>query len=132
MKKAAQILIVLLVFVSCDLGFNDEQDLSEGCPGFLTVAEQMPQLQWSHEELQSQIIYPDIARRAGIEGRTIVQFIVDKKGRVIEPKIIRGIGAGTDEEAIRVVKLAKFSPGMNNGELVCVQYSLPIVFRLPD
>lgn len=125
-------MILFLIFTSCDLGLENEQDLSEGCPGFLTVAEQMPVLIGGIASLTSQINYPPLARRAGIEGRVTVQFVVNKEGEVTEPRVIRGIGGGADEEALRVVKLAKFSPGMNNGELVCVQYSLPIVFRLPD
>ncbi|RNC84049.1 MAG: energy transducer TonB [Balneola sp.] len=92
----------------------------------------MPVLIGGIASLTSQINYPPLARRAGIEGRVTVQFVVNKEGEVTEPRVIRGIGGGADEEALRVVKLAKFSPGMNNGELVCVQYSLPIVFRLPD
>jgi protein TonB len=61
-----------------------------------------------------------------------VQFIVNEFGEVENPKVIKGIGGGCDENALEAVKLAKFEPGLHNGDPVKVQYSLPIVFRLND
>ncbi|MNE81450.1 Gram-negative bacterial tonB protein [compost metagenome] len=60
----------------------------------------------------------------------VVQFVVDKEGKVSNASILRGIGAGCDEEAVRVVKLLKFTPGRQNGQAVKVQFSLPIKFTL--
>ncbi|MDX1642615.1 MAG: TonB family protein, partial [Balneolaceae bacterium] len=70
------------------------------------------------------------ARQKSIEGRVYVQFIVNEQGDVEDAKVIRGIGGGADEEALRVVRQAKFEPGMQRGRPVRVQYSLPIFFRL--
>ncbi len=99
---------------------------------FFTVVENMPELIGGLAELQSRIEYPEQARRAGIEGRVYVQFIVNEEGQVEDPEVIRGIGGGCDEEAIRAVKQAEFRPGMQRGRPVRVQYSLPIVFRLQN
>ena len=98
--------------------------------GFFVVVETMPQLIGGIGNLQRQVRYPEMARRAGIEGRITIQFIVDEKGNVTNPRVIRGIGGGADEEALRVVSQAKFVPGLQRGRPVKVQYSLPIVFRL--
>jgi protein TonB len=98
--------------------------------GFFVVVETMPQLIGGIGNLQRQVRYPEMARRAGIEGRVTIQFIVDEKGNVTNPRVIRGIGGGADEEALRVVSQAKFVPGLQRGRPVKVQYSLPIVFRL--
>lgn len=76
--------------------------------------------------------YPQVAIRAGIEGRVTVQFVVDENGNVQNPRVIRGIGGGCDEEALRVVKTAQFSPGMQRGRPVQVQMSLPILFKLSN
>jgi len=57
-----------------------------------------------------------------------VQFIVNERGEVENPKIIRGIGGGCDEEAIRVVSQARFNPGLQRGRPVRVQYNIPVVF----
>ena len=97
---------------------------------FFVVVEEMPELIGGLASIQEQIRYPEMARRAGIEGRVFVQFIVDENGNVVDPQIIRGIGGGADEEALRVVSQAEFKPGMQRGRPVSVQYSLPISFRL--
>ncbi len=99
---------------------------------FFVSVEKMPEMKTSLAELQKKIVYPDRAQKAGIEGRVIVQFIVNEKGEVEDPRIIRGIGGGCDEEALRVVKLAKFEPGEQRGVPVRVQYTLPIMFMLRE
>lgn len=104
---------------------EDEED-------FFVVVEQMPELIGGLGALQSQIRYPEMARRAGIEGRVHIQFIVNERGEVENPVVVRGIGGGADEEALRVVSQAQFTPGMQRGRPVRVQYSLPIFFRLQN
>ena len=104
---------------------DDEED-------FFVVVEDMPELIGGLGELQRQIRYPEMARRAGIEGRVFIQFIVNERGEVEDPRVIRGIGGGADEEALRVVSQARFTPGMQRGRPVRVQYSLPIFFRLQN
>ncbi len=99
---------------------------------FFVVVEEMPELIGGLGELQRQIRYPEMARRAGIEGRVFIQFIVNERGEVEDPQVIRGIGGGADEEALRVVSQAQFRPGMQRGRPVRVQYSLPIYFRLQN
>lgn len=99
---------------------------------FFVVVENMPQLKGGLAALQQKIRYPEMARKAGIEGRVIIQFIVNEQGRVEDPRVVRGIGGGCDEEALRVVKKAEFEPGRQRGQPVRVQYSLPIVFKLQN
>ncbi len=96
---------------------------------FFISVEDMPELKGGLAGLQQKVQYPEMAQKAGIEGRVIVQFIVNKKGKVEDPRVIRGIGGGCDEEALRVVKEAEFEPGRQRGNPVRVQYSLPITFR---
>ncbi len=75
--------------------------------------------------------YPEIARRAGVEGKVFVQFVVGKDGNVAQASIAKGIGAGCDEEAIRVTKMMpKWNPGKQNGRPVLVQVIVPIQFKL--
>ena len=97
---------------------------------FFVVVEQMPQLRGGLGALQRKVSYPEMARRAGIQGRVTIQFIVNERGEVEDPRVIRGIGGGCDEEALKAVQSARFTPGMQRGRPVRVQYSLPIVFRL--
>ncbi len=96
------------------------------------VVEQMPELIGGLAALNKHITYPEMARRAQIEGRVIVEFIIDKDGKVRDPKVIRGIGGGCDEEAIKAVQKVTFKPGMQRGKPVLVRYSMPINFTLQD
>lgn len=125
-----------IIELDSELDFGDELLLppppppKDTEPEFFVVVEQMPQLVGGIGKLQQQVRYPEMARRAGIEGRVTIQFIVNEQGDVENPRVIRGIGGGCDEEALRVVSQAKFVPGLQRGRPVRVQFSLPIVFRL--
>ncbi len=99
---------------------------------FFVVVEQMPELKGGMRKLQGCVNYPDMARKAGIEGRVIVQFIVNEQGQVENPRVVRGIGGGADEEAIRCVKQSEFVPGRQRGKPVRVQFSLPVIFQLQN
>jgi protein TonB len=101
-------------------------------PEIFIVVENEPVLIGGLEGIQKNIRYPELARRAGIEGRVFVQFVVDERGNVIDPVVVRGIGAGCDEAALEAVKKAKFIPGKQRGRPVKVQYALPVTFRLGE
>ncbi len=94
------------------------------------VVENPPVLIGGISGIQKRIKYPEMARVAGVEGRVIIQFVVSKEGNIINPKVIRGIGAGCDEEALRALKEAKFKPGLQRGIPVNVTYAVPITFTL--
>lgn len=101
-------------------------------PDFYLIVEEDPELIGGLEGLQRSIRYPEIARKAGIEGSVFIQFVVDEKGNVIDPVVTRGIGGGCNEAALEAVRKAKFKPGMQRGKPVKVQYNLPIRFRLQN
>lgn len=107
-----------------------EEEKKEEEEDFFVIVEQMPELIGGLASLQKEIEYPENAVRANIEGRVYVQFVVNEKGEVENPRVMRGIGGGCDEEALRVVKTAKFKPGLQRGRPVRVQYNLPIIFRI--
>lgn len=100
-----------------------------------TSVEQMPQFPGGNAELMkfigSNLRYPTIAAENGIEGRVIIQFVVNKDGVVSDAKILRSLDPSCDKEAIRVVKLMpKWVPGKQNGRNVPVYYTLPVLFKL--
>lgn len=75
--------------------------------------------------------YPAQARRMGIEGKVFVEFVIGKDGSISDVKAVKGIGAGCDEEAVRVVQAApSWSPGKQRGKAVKQRMVLPITFRL--
>lgn len=108
---------------------NDSEEEEED---FFRVVEQMPQMKGGQEWLYDNIRYPDMARKSGIEGRVIVQYIVTENGEAEDLQVIRGIGGGCDEAALEVIKKAKFQPGRQRGRPVRVQMSQAIVFHLQN
>ena len=109
---------------------QEEEEAAEEEDDFFVLVEEMPELIGGLQALQKEVQYPERALRANIEGRVYVQFIVNEKGEVENPRVIRGIGGGCDEEALRVVKMAKFKPGLQRGRPVRVQYNLPVIFMI--
>jgi len=81
--------------------------------------------------LSEKIKYPAQARRMGVEGKVFVEFVVGKDGNITEARVIKGIGAGCDEEALRVVQQAPaWTPGKQRGKPVRQKMVLPITFKL--
>lgn len=99
-------------------------------PEIFVIVEDMPELIGGMEGLQKRVKYPEMARRANVEGKVFLQFIVDEQGNVVDPIVMRGIGAGADEEALRAIREAKFKPGMQRGKPVQVKFNLAVTFRL--
>lgn len=109
--------------------------VEEAEPQVFTIVEEMPSFPGGEAELFKYlgrtVKYPPMAQDAGITGVVYMTFVVDEHGRVKDPKVLRGIGGGCDEEAIRVVKaMPAWEPGKQRGKPVRVQYNLPIRFTL--
>lgn len=83
-----------------------------------------------YKTLVSLIKYPEEAQKNNIQGRVIVNFVIDAKGSVVSPKVMRQVDPLLDAEALRVVSLLKFNPGMKDGKPVACRYTLPIQFRI--
>jgi len=104
-------------------------------PQIFTIVEEMPSFPGGEAELfkylGKTVKYPPMAQDAGITGVVYMTFVVDENGKVKDPKVLRGIGGGCDEEAIRVVKaMPAWEPGKQRGKPVRVQDNLPIRFTL--
>lgn len=81
--------------------------------------------------LRDNIKYPEMAKESGIQGTVYVTFVVEKDGSISNVKILRGIGGGCDEEAVRVIKnMPKWKPGKQRGRPVRAQFNMPIRFIL--
>ena len=118
--------------VSCyDVSIKTEPDTI----GSYTVVEQMPEFPGGDDALKAflvrEIKYPPNARNMSVTGTVYVSFIVLDNGIISDVKVLRGIGSGCDEEAVRVVKLMpNWKPGEQEGKKVDVKYNLPIKFKL--
>ena len=107
----------------------EEEEEEEEREVFIVV-EDRPELIGGMAALQGAVEYPEFAKKAGIEGRVFVQFIVDEQGNVQNPQVTRGVHKLLDQAAIDAVQEQKFKPGKQRGKPVKVQMSLPVTFRL--
>ncbi|MAT58199.1 MAG: energy transducer TonB [Melioribacteraceae bacterium] len=108
---------------------KEEEEVEEE-PVFFVAVEQTPEPIGGIEGIQKRIVYPEIAKRAGVQGRVFVKAFVDENGNVVKVELIKGIGAGCDEAAMEAVKSTKFVPGKQRGKAVKVQVAIPILFKL--
>lgn len=110
-----------------------EEDVNK----IFTSVEKVPEFPGGIEKfyayLSKNVRYPAVARENNTQGRVIVQFVCERDGSLTDIKVVRGIGDGCDEEAIRVLKASPhWTPGIQNGRPVRVQYSVPISFTLAE
>ena len=99
------------------------------------VVEEMPEFPGGMGEcmkfLAKNIKYPTIAQENGVQGRVIVQFVVNRDGSIVDPVVMRGVDPHLDKEALRVIgMMPKWKPGKQRGKEVRVKYTVPVMFRL--
>ncbi len=107
-----------------------EEKKVEEEPTYFVAVEEMPEPIGGIAAIQSKIVYPEIAKRAGVEGKVYVKAFVDEKGNVTKTEVVKGLGAGLDEAAVKAVQATKFKPGKQRGKAVKVQVMIPIQFKL--
>ena len=99
------------------------------------VVEEMPEFPGGMGEclkfLAKNIKYPTIAQENGVQGRVIVQFVVNQDGSIVDPVVVRSVDPYLDKEALRVIKMMpKWKPGKQRGKAVRVKYTVPVTFKL--
>jgi len=113
-----------------------EEEITEMPESVLTIVEEMPEFTGGQKAkdafFAANLHYPETASENGISGTVYVSFLVDEKGNVSNVKVLRGIGGGCDEEAIRIIKLTsgKWKVGKQNGKAVKVLMNMPVYFSL--
>ena len=81
--------------------------------------------------VNSRLVYPEIAKENGVQGRVTLQFTVEKDGSVTKVKVLRGVDPSLDKEAVRVVSMSpKWKPGKQRDRAVPVTYTFPVIFQL--
>ncbi|HDP76338.1 MAG TPA: energy transducer TonB [Bacteroidales bacterium] len=117
------------------MAFKEEEEEEEEYTPFVIV-EDMPAFQGGDINnfrvwVQQNLKYPDVAAENGIQGRVIINFVVEPSGKVSNVKVVRGVDPSLDKEAVRVVSMSpKWKPGSQRGKAVRVQFTIPIIFVL--
>ena len=99
------------------------------------VVEEMPEFPGGMAEclkfLSQNIRYPPISQENGVQGRVIVQFVVNQDGSIVDPVVVRSVDPYLDKEALRVISMMpKWKPGKQRGKAVRVKYTVPVTFKL--
>ena len=94
------------------------------------IVEQMPEIIGGTQAIYEFLTYPEMARKAGLEGLVVVQVIVEVDGRPTEPQVVRSPGPVLDQAAVDAVMQLRFKPGMQRGKPVRVRFAMPVRFRL--
>lgn len=140
-KRLGMILALLLfatssALVACTDQFVDsetapaEAELSKKANDAYVYVEMMPKLIGGLAAIRQNLVYPETAKRAGVEGRVVISFVVDEDGAVQNAEVLKGVGSGLDEEALRAVRQATFEPGLKDGKPVKVKMAIPVTFKL--
>ncbi len=121
--------------LSAPIATSTKSEITEDNEKPFVIVEQMPQFPGGEKEMikfiKNNLRYPAAAAEAGISGTVTVNFVVGKDGKIIRIRVIRGIGGGCDEEAVRILeKMPTWSPGRQGGMTVMVSYSVPFKFVL--
>ena len=125
-------------FFSSEIDFYEDvppppppkDDDSDGLDSYFVAVEQMPEIVGGMQALARHLTYPELARRAGVEGVVYVLAFVDEQGNVQHTEVARGIGAGCDEAAAEAVQKVQFHPGKQRGQPVRVRVMVPVRFSL--
>lgn len=99
-------------------------------PVYFVAVEEMPEPIGGISGIQKRIVYPELAKRAGVEGKVLVLAFVDESGNVTKAEVIKGIGLGCNEAAINAILQTKFKPGIQRGKPVKVRVTIPVTFKL--
>jgi len=111
---------------------STEETAEESSDEIFIAVEESPTLIGGQQAIYDKLEYPLAARQAGVQGRVIVQFVVDEEGNVVNPQVLRSPHSLLSEEALRVIQQVKFTPGRQRNRPVKVQMALLIVFRLKN
>ena len=110
-----------------------EEEPEEEAP--FMVVEDMPEFPGGQaallDYLRKNIKYPRLSQENGVQGRVLVQFVVNKDGSIVDPEVVKSVDPLLDKEALRVIStMPKWKPGSQRGKPVRVRYTVPVNFRL--
>lgn len=97
---------------------------------YAVSVEKMPQIIGGIQALAKNIVYPEEAKKYGIEGRVFIRAFVDEKGNVVKAEVMKGVGFGCDTAALSAVQKLHFIPGEQKGKPVKTQVTIPVTFKL--
>ena len=133
MKNMNKLMVIAIAFVAAiapSTIFAQRSAVPASPDAAPAVMEQLPTLAKGEKEMYMRVKYPMVARENGVQGTVQVRVQIDETGKIIQSEIGKGIGAGCDEEALRVVRLSAFMPGILRGKPVTMWLTVPVSFKM--
>jgi TonB family protein len=135
MKKTIHLLLLFVLVAAIGKAQNGDLPVQPGTTKAFVVVEEMPQFGGGKKPVDKffadNIKYPESSKKNKEAGTVYVQFVVDSTGKVVNPKVIKGVSAALDAEAIRLVSIMPdWIPGKQGGKTVNVVFTLPVKFKL--
>lgn len=125
----SMIAVVLMVGLTyCDSSSDDTSITPSESLNKATDAK--PTIVGGTAAIAEKVHYPEIAKRAGIEGKVLVKAVLDTDGSVLSTEVIKSVGSGCDEAAVKAITETKFTPGYKDGEAVRTEVTIPVMFKL--
>lgn len=127
----------LFHFVLLATSFSVNAQTNDPRQEVFKIVERMPAFPGGKDSLTSylktKLQYPAAAKEAGIKGTVVVQFIIGREGKITDAKVVKGLDPSCDQEALRLVEaMPNWTPGMQNGSPIRVQFNLPVRFEIPE
>jgi periplasmic protein TonB len=122
--------IFFLTLFFSNINRAEIQNSVTGEDEYLLAAEKMPTPIGGFESIMKKITYPEMAQKTRTEGKVYVLIYVNESGNVDDVKVVKGIGSGCDDEAVKAIKKTKFTPGVDKGVSVKAKFSLALTFKL--
>jgi periplasmic protein TonB len=129
--KYLLIVLSFLLFYGNNATYCLDQMSAPGDDEYAIVVDKAPAPVGGFESIIKKISYPSMAIRTQTEGKVYLLIFTNTSGDVDDVKVVKGIGAGCDEESVRVIKKTKFTPGIVNGAAVKTKFTLAISFKIP-
>ncbi|MFA3783822.1 energy transducer TonB [Melioribacteraceae bacterium 4301-Me] len=127
MKRTIPFVFILFLIINY---YSNTSTYAQAGDEYIAIADVMPEPEGGLAAINKLIVYPQIAQKAGVEGKVYVLAFINEHGGVDDVKVIKGIGAGCDEAVIDAVKKTKFKPGLKGGAPVKVKLTMAFVFKL--
>lgn len=132
LNKCKYLLLVSMFLVLGSVNVMAIETVDTDSTQIYRVVDKMPEIKGGIEAVYQAIVYPKEALDKRIEGRVFLKFIIDEKGNVTNAEVLKDIGAGCGQAAIRGIEKVGFTPGLLDGKAVKVHFSLPITFKMAD
>jgi periplasmic protein TonB len=132
MKQISKMILSVVLFALTITLFSGFINIFPNEEDYKIATDGTPTPIGGYESIMKKIVYPDMAVKTKVEGKIYLLVYLSESGEVDDIKVVKGIGAGCDEEAVKAVRKSKFTPATQNGAKIKSKFALALSFKLPN